>query len=203
MTSNLNSLLPRTSADGSTTIVDGAADRTGIGKRPERSSSQSAPAAPRARLGRRAGVLAGAVALLVLLTGCNVPVSQWVPDRNGNGSIEQAEIDLQTSAIATAMARSIEVQRRQAQLHPFLTCVRHHESDRSSYPFTRGYAARNPRSTASGAYQFLNSTWRVVSARAGHPGYPTAASAPWWVQDAVALHTVNHGGRGHWNGTGC
>ena len=78
----------------------------------------------------------------------------------------------------------------------FLACVRRHESGGN-------YQAKNPRSTASGAYQFLDSTWRTMSARAGHGGYPTARSAPPWVQDAVAIYTVNSGWRSAWNGTGC
>jgi len=78
----------------------------------------------------------------------------------------------------------------------FLACVRRHESGGN-------YQAKNPSSTASGAYQFLNSTWRTMSARAGHGGYPTARSAPPWVQDAVAVYTVNSGWRSAWNGTGC
>ena len=81
-------------------------------------------------------------------------------------------------------------------LTPFLRCVRHHES--------RGdYGAQNPRSSASGAFQFVDGTWRTVSRSAGHPGYPTAASAPPWVQDAVAIHTVRTVGRSPWAGTGC
>lgn len=78
----------------------------------------------------------------------------------------------------------------------FLACVRRHESGGN-------YQAKNPVSTASGAYQFLDSTWRTMSARAGHGGYPTARSAPPWVQDAVAVYTVNSGWASAWNGTGC
>ena len=101
------------------------------------------------------------------------------------------------------MVAAIEDQRRATQRHPFLTCVRHHESDRGAYPHINGYGAQNPYSSASGAYQFINSTWRNVSARSGHAGYATAASAPWYVQDAVALWTYNNGGRSAWAGTGC
>lgn len=78
----------------------------------------------------------------------------------------------------------------------FLACVRRHESGGN-------YQAQNPTSTASGAYQYLRSTWLTMSARAGHAGYPTARSAPPWVQDAVAVYTVNAGWRSAWNGTGC
>jgi resuscitation-promoting factor RpfA len=78
----------------------------------------------------------------------------------------------------------------------FLACVRRHESGGN-------YQAENPVSTASGAYQFLDSTWRTMSARAGHSGYGHAASAPPHIQDAVAVHTVNSGWSSAWNGTGC
>lgn len=78
----------------------------------------------------------------------------------------------------------------------FLACVRRHESGGS-------YTAKNPNSTASGAYQFLDSTWRTMSARAGHSGWGSARHAPPHVQDAVAIYTVNSGWRSAWNGTGC
>jgi hypothetical protein len=78
----------------------------------------------------------------------------------------------------------------------FLSCVRAHESGGN-------YQAKNPVSTASGAYQFLDSTWRTMSARAGHSGYGSARHAPPAVQDAVAIYTVNSGWRSAWNGTGC
>ncbi len=82
--------------------------------------------------------------------------------------------------------------------HPFLRCVRAHESDTMG-----GYRAQNPRSTASGAYQFLDSTWRNVAPKAGHPGWSRAIHAPPRVQDHVALWLYNNGGRSAWNGTGC
>lgn len=88
-------------------------------------------------------------------------------------------------------------------LHPFLTCVRHHESDRGAYPHANGYRAQNPYSSASGAYQFIDSTWRNVSGRAGHGGYSRALHAPPHVQDAVALWLYSNGGKSAWNGTGC
>ena len=78
----------------------------------------------------------------------------------------------------------------------FLACVRRHESGGN-------YQAKNPVSTASGAYQFLDSTWRTMSARAGHSGYGSARSAPPHIQDAVAVYTVNSGWASAWNGTGC
>ena len=83
--------------------------------------------------------------------------------------------------------------------HPFLVCVRAHESDTSG-----GYRAQNPRSSASGAYQFLDRTWRNVAPAAGYGGYARAIHAPPHVQDAVAYNlAITRGQRFHWNGTGC
>ena len=56
--------------------------------------------------------------------------------------------------------------------------------------------ARNPSSTASGKWQFLNGTWN------GYGGYPTAASAPEAVQDARAAQ-VWAGGAGCSNWSAC
>ncbi|MCP4435434.1 MAG: glycoside hydrolase family 104 protein [Actinomycetia bacterium] len=149
-------------------------------------------------------LLAGATLVALTASACNLPVEQWVPDFDGDGVISQAEIDRQSGVIIAAVTESVEQQRREVQQHSFLTCVRRHESDRTgAWPHIGGYTAQNPRSSASGAYQFIDSTWRTVASRAGHPGYAKASHAPWYVQDAVALHTINNGGRSHWNGTGC
>jgi hypothetical protein len=54
--------------------------------------------------------------------------------------------------------------------------------------------AENPRSSASGKWQILRSTW------SGFMGYPTASSAPEWVQDAKArLIYAGGAGRSAWS----
>ena len=164
--------------------------RTGA-PRPGEGSSPRASATTRRRR-RGVGMVAGAVVALFLLTGCNLPVEKWVTDFNGDGHIDQAEISRASSEILLAIA----AQRRAVQAHPFLSCVRAHESGGN-------YAAQNRYSSASGAYQFLDSTWRNVSVKSGHPGYGRAMQAPWHVQDAVALWLYNNGGRSAWAGTGC
>ena len=104
---------------------------------------------------------------------------------------EQAAVKAHLQAQAVAAATPVHT-----PPGGFLACVRRHESGGN-------YQAQNPTSTASGAYQYLRSTWLTMSARAGHGGYPTARSAPPWVQDAVAIYTVNSGWASAWNGTGC
>ena len=53
------------------------------------------------------------------------------------------------------------------------------------------YNAKNPNSSASGAYQFLDGTWRDATKKYGiGQQYPTARSAPPEIQDAVARKSV-------------
>ena len=86
----------------------------------------------------------------------------------------------------------------------FGLCVRRHESLTAGH-----YRAENPISSASGAYQFLDSTWRGIAYWTKWRGeyvarkYSRASYAPAWVQDLVFLHSVMRGGQRHWSGTGC
>lgn len=161
---------------------------------------QHNPPSPKAPVRRRrlAASFAGLALVAIVSSACNIPVAKWVPDFDGDGTISKTEVDRQTAVVIRAVAQAVEQHRRAVQQHPVLTCIRRHESDSAG-----GYSAQNARSSASGAYQFIDSTWRSVSARAGYPGYARAKYAPWFVQDAVALHTINHGGRSHWRGSGC
>lgn len=91
-------------------------------------------------------------------------------------------------------------------LNPTLACIRRHESDRGPWPHDRGYRAveSTGSSTASGAYQMVDGTWRSLSRSAGLGGrWRRAKDAPPWAQDAVAWWAITHGGRSHWSGTGC
>ncbi len=179
-----------------TTVSDTVEVRRARRTSNSRPGEASSPGAPTNHRGRRVGLFAGALIALFVLAGCNVPVQQWVPDFNSDGHIDAAEVEHQRAEIARKLADNLEQQRRAVQSHPFLSCVRAHESGGN-------YGAQNPSSSASGAYQFIDSTWRNVSVRSGHPGYATAAHAPWYVQDAVAMWLYNNGGRSAWAGTGC
>ena len=54
------------------------------------------------------------------------------------------------------------------------------------------YTAENPSSTASGAWQFLDSTWH------GYGGYTRASSAPRAVQDSKARSFIDANGVSAW-----
>lgn len=57
------------------------------------------------------------------------------------------------------------------------------------------YQAQNPSTTASGAYQFINSTWQMAAAATGvGTQYATAADAPASVQDINALWLLRYAG---------
>lgn len=86
-----------------------------------------------------------------------------------------------------------------ASIEVFAKCVSHHESW-SGHMWT----AENPISTASGGFQFIDSTWRAWAARAGVSGYGHAAHAPPKVQAYVFAYGITHyGGRRAWHGTNC
>ena len=57
------------------------------------------------------------------------------------------------------------------------------------------YTARNPRSSASGAFQFIDSTWRAY----GDSRWARAYLAPRDVQDAAALRLYRASGTSPWN----
>lgn len=154
------------------------------------------------RIVRRVAIVVALVIGIQLFSACD----QRLVEAFDNATPEQQEIilaELDKQAQERRYLEALHAHYVSVQRHPFLTCVRHHESDRGAYPHTNGYTEQNPRSSASGAYQFLDSTWRNVSGRAGYPGYSRAMHAPWHVQDAVALWTFNNIGRSPWNGSGC
>lgn len=66
------------------------------------------------------------------------------------------------------------------------------------------YTAQNP-SGASGAYQFVPSTWQRFASQLGidTTQYPTAASAPPQVQDAVFQQAYSQVGLRPWTCAGC
>lgn len=60
-------------------------------------------------------------------------------------------------------------------------------------PHAKGnYQAQNSHSTASGAYQYLDSTW------GGHRGYEKARYAPKWIQDKRAVRDFKNVGARPW-----
>ncbi len=80
----------------------------------------------------------------------------------------------------------------------FALCVANHESMHAGL-----WTAQNPYSSASGAFQYIDSSWRSYSRSAGLGGYARALYAPPSVQAAVFAHTVTEYGRYPWKGTHC
>lgn len=79
-----------------------------------------------------------------------------------------------------------DVREHAGSLPPIMLRIRWCES-------RNNYTARNPRSSASGAWQFLDSSW------AHYAGYPRAYLAPPEVQDQKALNVYNSVGTRPWN----
>lgn len=83
-------------------------------------------------------------------------------------------------------------------------CIRSHESLHAGH-----YRAQNPVSSASGAGQWIDSTWRGVAKWVKVDGefvaraYDRAKYAPPWVQDAAFVHVWKRDGLSMWRGTGC
>lgn len=76
-------------------------------------------------------------------------------------------------------------------LDAVVTCIYEHESG--------NYSESSHPGSGSGAAQWIPSTWRAWSARAGYPGYDLAYQAPASVQEAVLRYTLTHGGAGNWS----
>ena len=88
--------------------------------------------------------------------------------------------------------------------HPTLVCVRSNESAVGyPWPNDQNYDAQNPRSSASGAYQFIDRTWRAMTRESGiGTEYARAKHAPEFIQDAVAYWAMVGPGKykSHWTG---
>lgn len=84
----------------------------------------------------------------------------------------------------------------------FLVCTRLHETPGNrEWPYEDGYTYPS-RNGYHGAYQFAQSTWDGVVARAGYgqySGWP-AEGAPWYVQDAAAWQLYRERGNQPWGG---
>ena len=128
-------------------------------------------------------------ALSALILGTTIAMS-CTPDEialYGTLNVEEQ------SAVTAHLQSQIAPEPEHSPPGGFLACVRNRESGGN-------YSAENSTSTASGAYQFLDSSWRTLSARAGYGSYGGhAANAPAWVQDAVAVWTVENIGRSPWH----
>lgn len=104
-------------------------------------------------------------------------------------------------------------------LRPWAACVLDRESGGSLDDRSSGVGARNPSSSASGRWQFLDRSWRdglayMVRDRLVDHGLPHRQARevrvwlqqrpisewPGWYQDIGFLEVVQRGGRHHWSG---
>lgn len=103
---------------------------------------------------------------------------------------------LEVLALSAVLA-SGPLEQATTQERAFLACIAHRES-------RNNHKAQNRRSTASGTYQFLRSTWKGNAKYAKWKGtyparrYDEAHQAPPWIQHLVALHSIRRGGWMHW-----
>lgn len=155
---------------------------------------------------RKHAMIAALAALLFLSsTGCSVDqLKAWYTSRGVDTSqFTQQELE-QGSIIATAYWEAVRntppppppvVEPQRPYLGPFLECVRYRES--------RGrYDAYNSSSGASGAFQFLQTTWNNTAAHAGRwdlvgrsPRTPYVSELD---QDLMAIHLLNWIGTSPW-----
>lgn len=137
---------------------------------------------------RRLGVMAAAVMLLVL-GSCNGPSAH-----------AESNLPQDRTAAAQRASRNALWDRQKRWVWVMSKCVRLHESMHAGH-----YKAINRAgSTASGAYQMLDSTWRSLAAHVpGASKYRRAFMAPPVVQDRVFIWAVTHRGKGNWRGTNC
>jgi hypothetical protein len=121
--------------------------------------------------------------------------SQWYPQKPKVGKVAPY-MDTNLPKVWKGKPKWIRV---------FLSCVAEHESSHSPWAVYPDPSV----STASGKYQFLDSTWRgnakwtKVRGKFVARQYARAVDAPAWVQEAVAIHAVERDGMLNWKGTGC
>lgn len=164
-------------------------------------------------MNKRTTIMAISILLLAAgLSGCSTDQLKAWYDLRGVDHSQMTEQELsEGSAIATAYWEAVRnappvvepppvVVPQRPYIGPFLECVRYRES--------RGqYTAHNYSSGASGAFQFLQTTWDNTARHAGWyhlVGIQARWVEPYW-QDMMALHLLGWYGRSPWASTmqGC
>lgn len=138
------------------------------------------------------------VVVLVTLAGCTTPTTSITAERAEPHQVLVTVKTAPTSHTATP-APAHRASRSRHGLPTILLRIRSCESGPNGYAthgyaFDADYTATNPNSTASGAFQFLNGTWRSTT---GLPG--RAKDYPPSVQDAAALRLYAEQGTRPWN----
>jgi muramidase (phage lysozyme) len=146
-------------------------------------------------------VLTLTLTLTGILTACSpTQVQEWFSVRGINLTTEQA------TDVVTWLDSLPRAEAQKAITNPTLICIRRHESDRGGAPYHLGGAkAKNPSSSASGHYQWIDGSWAGAARSVGLPQYadPPARQWPSEVQHAVTMRYLRQYGKSPWRGSGC
>lgn len=190
-------VLPATSSAAETTATHRATSRSSLAVR--------SPISPTAIQTQRQNQLAAAMAQAQAAVQAQeaaeyqAQVAAWV------AGVQRAQLLAAQQRAATAQRQArqrAQAPRPQASAAPrsggvsgqyasVAACVKDHESG--------NYGESSHPGSGSGAYQFIPSTWRTWSAKAGYGGYAYAYQAPAAVQDAVFEYALSHGGAHNWD----
>jgi hypothetical protein len=115
----------------------------------------------------------------------------------------QADADLARFYAQVEYNTFIDGLRNALQQNPTLTCIRHRESDRSTYPYVHGYGAISGDRLYYGAYQFLPSTWNNAARQMGRLDLVGVlpSQVVWYDQDQVAKALLDWEGMAPWGGS--
>lgn len=156
---------------------------------------------------------------LALATALHTNTPQPTPTEVRNAS---ATVDLRQPDEGAYSKLIVDAAHMPKKHRAFAKCVLRHETGAVLHNKDSREDAKNPISSASGRWQFLDNSWRhggshMVRERLRDFDVPKKeakrirkhlAATPirkWdgWFQDVLAVEVIERGGHHHWTGTGC